>query len=59
MNDDDALAALLALLERDIAAGRGVQPIPADLEAMLRRVIKDSRVDLDAYLDGDVALDGP
>lgn len=59
MNDDDTLAAFLALLERDIAAGRGVRPIPADLEAKLRRILKDSRVDLDEYLDGDVVLDGP
>jgi antitoxin PrlF len=53
---DPALAAYLRLIEKDIAAGRRLRDLPAGVAAAMRRAAKDVRVDLDARLDGDVAL---
>jgi antitoxin PrlF len=46
----------LALIEKDIAAGRDLRDLPADLATAMRRAIKEVRVDLDGKLEGDVAL---
>jgi antitoxin PrlF len=53
---DPALAAFLALIEKDIAAGRNLRDLPAGLAAALRRAMKEARVELDEKLEGDVAL---
>jgi antitoxin PrlF len=53
---DPALAAFLALIEKDIAAGRHLRDLPPRLAAALRRALKEVPVDLDAELEGDVAI---
>jgi len=53
---DPALAAFLALLEKDIAAGRNVRSLPPKLEAALRKALKTIPVELDEPLAGEVAL---
>jgi antitoxin PrlF len=53
---DPALTAFLALIERDIAAGRHVGELPADVVRAMRRAMKQVPVDLDEKLDGEVAL---
>lgn len=55
-HDDPAIDAFLALLERDIAAGRNVGEMPADLAAALRRYADDADVDPQAPIEGDTAL---
>jgi antitoxin PrlF len=52
---DPALGAFLAVIEKDIAAGRHVRDLPAGLATTLRAV-RRVRFDLDKPLDGDVAL---
>jgi antitoxin PrlF len=53
---DPALAAFLALIERDIAAGRNIRDLPAGIGTELRRAAKRVRVDLGETLEGKVAL---
>ncbi|MFI4988336.1 MAG: type II toxin-antitoxin system PrlF family antitoxin [Alphaproteobacteria bacterium] len=53
---DPALAAFLGLIERDIAAGRNLRDLPAGVAAVMRRAMKEARVDLDEMLEGEVAL---
>jgi antitoxin PrlF len=53
---DPALAAFLDLIERDIAAARQVDDLPAGVVAAMRRARKAVPVDLDEPLEGDVAL---
>ncbi|MEI9888946.1 MAG: type II toxin-antitoxin system PrlF family antitoxin [Rhizomicrobium sp.] len=53
---DPALGAFLGLIEQDIAAGRNVRDLPADVAMALRKIAKRVRVDLDETLDGDVAI---
>ena len=53
---DPALDGLLALVERDVAAGRNVGGLPAVLLAALREAAREVEVDLDEPLEGDVAL---
>ena len=53
---DPALAVFLGLIEKDIATGRDLRDLPADLATAMRRAIKEVRVDLDQKLEGDVAL---
>ena len=55
-HSDPALLAFLALLEKDIAAGRNVRELPARLTAAMRKAVKEVRVDLDEKLEGDVSL---
>ena len=50
--EDPALAAFLGLIEKDIAEGRALAPLPAALEARLRAAAADD----DAPIEGDVAL---
>ena len=52
-NRDPALAAFLALIEKDIAAGRNVGDLPPKLIAEMRRVMKEVPVNLDEELDAD------
>ena len=53
---DPALAAFLALIEKDIAAGRNIRDLPAGIGTELRRAAKRVRVDLGETLEGKVAL---
>ncbi|HEX9837183.1 MAG TPA: type II toxin-antitoxin system PrlF family antitoxin [Alphaproteobacteria bacterium] len=53
---DPALAAFLALVEKDMAAGRNIRDLPAGIGTALRRAAKRARIDLDETLEGDVAL---
>jgi antitoxin PrlF len=53
---DPALGAFLALLEKDIAAGRNLRALPADLVAAMRRALKGAKVDLEEPIEGDVEL---
>lgn len=53
---DPALAAFLALIGKDIAAGRGVRDLPAGLAATLRKAARQVPIDLGAQLEGDVAI---
>jgi antitoxin PrlF len=50
-NADPALAAFLALIEKDIAAGRNVGDLPPRLLAEMRRVMREVPVNLDEPLD--------
>mgnify|MGYP003580167554 FL=1 len=52
-NRDPALAAFLALIEKDIAAGRNVGDLPPKLIAEMRRVMKEVPVNRDEELDAD------
>ncbi|MGH7037231.1 MAG: type II toxin-antitoxin system PrlF family antitoxin [Stellaceae bacterium] len=53
---DPALAAFLGLIEREIAVGHGVRDLPPELAAAMRRIVGEVAVELDAKLEGDVAL---
>ncbi|MGH6619322.1 MAG: type II toxin-antitoxin system PrlF family antitoxin [Alphaproteobacteria bacterium] len=53
---DPALAAFLALIEKDIAAGRNIRDLPPAVAAAMRRATKGIPVDLDEKLEGEVAL---
>lgn len=53
---DPALGAFLKLIEADIAAGRNIRALPDDLAALMRRVLKRVKVDLDAPVAGKVEL---
>jgi antitoxin PrlF len=53
---DPALGSFLKLMESDIASGRNVRDLPKDTVASLRRAIKQTQVDLDEPLHGDVDL---
>jgi antitoxin PrlF len=53
---DPALDGLLALVERDVAAGRNLAGLPADILAALREAARDVPVDLDEPLEGAVEL---
>ena len=55
LHEDPAIAGFLALLEKDIAAGRPISALPADLvQSMLSSIRRP--VDLGEDIDGDVAL---
>ena len=55
LHEDPAIAGFLALLEKDIAAGRHISALPADLvQSMLSSIRRP--VDLGEDIDGDVAL---
>lgn len=53
---DPAIEAVLALIEKDIAACRHLRGLPAAVVAVMRRAIEGIAVDLDDTLEGDVAL---
>jgi antitoxin PrlF len=53
---DPALLAFLALIEKDIAAGRNVRDLPPRLTTAMRKAMKQVRVDLDERLEGEVSL---
>jgi antitoxin PrlF len=53
---DPALGAFLQLVEKDIAAGRNVRPLPGELMTLMRRVLKRVKVDLDAPIAGKIDL---
>lgn len=54
---DPAIAKFLALMEADIANGRNVRALPADLEATLQHVLEDDgEVDLNAPIEGESCL---
>jgi antitoxin PrlF len=53
---DPAVGAFLKLLEKDLAAGRNLRPLPADLIAAMREALEDAKVDLHEAIEGDVAL---
>jgi antitoxin PrlF len=55
-HSDPALAAFLGLLEKEIAAGHALRDLPSELAAAMRRLGAEVPVDLDAGLEGDVAL---
>ncbi|HSR71795.1 MAG TPA: type II toxin-antitoxin system PrlF family antitoxin [Kiloniellales bacterium] len=55
-HDDPAIGAFLALLEKDIASGRNIRPLPTELEAVMRRLLERVEVDLDAPVEGEVEL---
>ena len=55
VHEDPAIAGFLALLEKDIAAGRHISTLPADLaQSMLAAINRP--VDLSEDIHGDVAL---
>jgi antitoxin PrlF len=53
---DPALAAFLGLIEKEIAAGRALHDLPSELVAAMRRLMTEVSIELDAELEGDVAL---
>jgi antitoxin PrlF len=53
---DPALRGFLKLMAADIARGRNVTDLPADLQRALRSALKASKVDLDAPIEGEVDL---
>ncbi len=55
LHEDPAIAGFLALLEKDIAAGRHISALPADLVQSMLSAIRRP-VDLGEDIDGDVAL---
>ena len=55
VHEDPAIAGFLALLEKDIAAGRHISTLPADLAQSMMSAIKRP-VDLSEDIHGDVAL---
>ncbi|HYS49965.1 MAG TPA: hypothetical protein VEM36_14435 [Xanthobacteraceae bacterium] len=55
---EPALRTFLAVIRKDIAAGRNMRDLPAGLARALRRAAKEVPVDLDEQLEGDVASDG-
>ena len=54
-HEDPAIGAFLTMLASDIQNGRNVQPLPAELLAVLARGAVET-VDLANEIDGDVAL---
>jgi antitoxin PrlF len=53
---DPALRGFLKLIAADIAGGRNVKDLPADLQRSLRKALKQGEIDLDAPIEGDVEL---
>lgn len=54
-HQDPAIEEFLGVLERDIRAGRNVQPLPEDLaKSML--AYSDKNVDHDESVEGEVAI---
>ena len=53
---DPALRGFLKLMATDIAKGRNVTDLPADLQRALRKALKGGKVDLDAPIEGGVDL---
>ncbi len=53
---DPALSAFLGLIEQDIAAGRQLHSLPAEVATALRRAMREVKVDLNETLEGRVAL---
>lgn len=56
LDDDPALAGFLGLIGRDIAGGRNIGGLPADLLANMREAARGVPVDLGGPLDGEVAI---
>ncbi len=55
VHEDPAIASFLALLEKDIAAGRHISTLPADLAQSMMSATKRP-VDLSEDIHGDIAL---
>ena len=55
VHEDPAIAGFLALLEKDIASGRHISTLPADLAQSIMSAIKRP-LDLSEDIQGDVAL---
>ena len=55
VHEDPAIAGFLALLEKDIASGRHISTLPADLAQSMMSALKRP-VDLSEDIQGDVAL---
>jgi len=53
---DPALDGFLTLIERDVAAGRNLGALPAELLSALREAVREVPVDLDELLEGEVEL---
>ncbi len=53
---DPALRGFLKLMAADIATGRNLNDLPADLQGALRKALKRGKVDLDAPIEGEVSL---
>jgi antitoxin PrlF len=53
---DPAVAMFLALIEKDIAAGRHIRDLPSRLTAAMRRAMKRVPVDLEEKIEEEVAL---
>jgi len=53
---DPALRGFLKLIADDIARGRNVKDLQADLQRALHKALKQGKVDLDAPIEGDVDL---
>ena len=54
-HEDPAIRAFLGLIEKEIAAGRGVEDIPDDVAQRMREHAKLD-IDLDEPIEGDVEL---
>lgn len=55
LHEDPAIVGFLALLEKDIASGRSISTLPADLARSMLSAVKRP-VDLGEEICGDVAL---
>ncbi len=53
---DPALRGFLKLMAADVATGRNLKDLPADLQGALRKALKQGKVDLDAPIEGEVSL---
>ena len=54
-HSDPAIAQFLALLERDLEAGKNIMPLSSGLASSLQKALKYP-VDLNEEIDGDVSL---
>ena len=55
LHEDPAIESFLALLEKDIASGRNISTLPADLARSMSPALKRP-VDLSEEIEGDVEL---
>jgi len=53
---DPALRGFLKLMAADIATGRNLKDLPADLQRALRKALKQGKADLDTPIEGEVDL---
>jgi hypothetical protein len=56
VESDPALAAFLALIDKDLTAGRNIGDLPLRVAAALRRAEKRVRVELEQELAGELSL---